>query len=110
MEQVTDPHEQIFQNRIEHLGRHDLPCSCQSRCHLPPQRHGDYHYYLETAEKSDKLQAINNYAEAYSFTDSPSKPRKRPRTASKNISAIIVHHRDAKYYTLGESRVEQLMK
>ena len=28
----------------------------------------------------------------------------------QSTAAIIVHHRDAKYYSVGESRVEQLMK
>jgi len=28
----------------------------------------------------------------------------------QSTAAIIVHHKDAKYYSIGESRVEQLMK
>jgi 5-methyltetrahydrofolate--homocysteine methyltransferase len=28
----------------------------------------------------------------------------------QSTAAIIVHHKDAKYYSVGESRVEQLMK
>jgi 5-methyltetrahydrofolate--homocysteine methyltransferase len=28
----------------------------------------------------------------------------------QSTAAIVVHHKDAKYYTVGESRVEQLMK
>jgi 5-methyltetrahydrofolate--homocysteine methyltransferase len=28
----------------------------------------------------------------------------------QSTAAIIVHHREAKYYSVGESRVEQLMK
>jgi 5-methyltetrahydrofolate--homocysteine methyltransferase len=28
----------------------------------------------------------------------------------QSTAAIIVHHPEAKYYTVGESRVEQLMK
>jgi 5-methyltetrahydrofolate--homocysteine methyltransferase len=28
----------------------------------------------------------------------------------QSTAAIIVHHRDAKYYSVGESRVEQLMR
>jgi len=28
----------------------------------------------------------------------------------QSTAAIIVHHKDAKYYAVGESRVEQLMK
>jgi 5-methyltetrahydrofolate--homocysteine methyltransferase len=28
----------------------------------------------------------------------------------QSTAAIIVHHKDARYYTVGESRLEQLMK
>jgi 5-methyltetrahydrofolate--homocysteine methyltransferase len=28
----------------------------------------------------------------------------------QSTAAIIIHHSDAKYFTVGESRVEQLMK
>jgi 5-methyltetrahydrofolate--homocysteine methyltransferase len=28
----------------------------------------------------------------------------------QSTAAIVLHHKDAKYYTTGESRVEQLMK
>ena len=28
----------------------------------------------------------------------------------QSTAAIIVHHKDARYYSVGESRVEQLMK
>ncbi|HEY9529391.1 MAG TPA: vitamin B12 dependent-methionine synthase activation domain-containing protein, partial [Anaerolineales bacterium] len=28
----------------------------------------------------------------------------------QSTAAIIVHHKDAKYYSVGESRVEQLMR